>query len=236
MPLHQPRYAAFVTEVSVLPELPAPPSGSAGVSPLGTESAGLDNEHVMTARTLAAGSLSDGELIAESSTRADAFHEVFNRHFTAVYRYLARRVGRDRAEDLASLTFTVAFTRRATFRTDASDARPWLLGIATNLLMNERRAEQRSLEAIARIQAQSSPTAADLAADGLDHEVAASLSELHPDQRDVLLLFAWGELSYEEIALALAIPVGTVRSRMSRARSQLRLRLEPFVQPKESQR
>ena len=190
----------------------------------------------MAARTLQARSLTDGELITQSSARADAFHEVFNRHFTAIHRYLARRVGRDRAEDLASQTFTVAFTRRATFRTDASDARPWLFGIATNLLMNERRAEQRSLEAVARIQAQPLRVAAQLACDGLDHEVAASLAELDPDQRDVLLMFAWGELSYEEIASALAIPVGTVRSRMSRARSQLRLRLEPFVQPKESRR
>jgi RNA polymerase sigma factor (sigma-70 family) len=190
----------------------------------------------MAARTLQARSLTDGELIAQSSARGDAFHELLDRHFKAVHRYLARRVGRDRADDLASQTFTVAFTRRTTFRTDASDARPWLLGIATNLLLNERRAEQRSLEAVARIQAQPLRPAAELANDGLDHEVAASLAELDPDQRDVLLLFAWGELSYEEIALALEIPVGTVRSRMSRARSHLRLRLEPPVQPKESQR
>jgi RNA polymerase sigma-70 factor (ECF subfamily) len=190
----------------------------------------------MLARTLQAGSLTDGELIAQSSTTADAFHELFDRHFKAVHRYLARRVGRDRADDLASQTFTVAFTRRATFRTDATDARPWLLGIATKLLMNERRAERRSLQAVDRIQAQPVPPVAGLADAGLDHEVAAALADLDPDQRDVLLLFAWGELSYEEIASALAIPVGTVRSRMSRARSCLRLRLEPPVQPKENHR
>jgi RNA polymerase sigma-70 factor (ECF subfamily) len=190
----------------------------------------------MAARTLQARCVTDGELIAESSVRADAFHEVFDRHFRAVHRYVARRVGHDRADDLASQTFAVAFTRRATFRTDASDARPWLLGIATNLLMNERRAEQRSLEAVARIQAQPLRPAAELADDGLDHEVAVSLAELDPDQRDVLLLYAWGELSQEEIASALAIPVGTVRSRMSRARRHLRLRLEPSVQPEENYR
>jgi RNA polymerase sigma-70 factor (ECF subfamily) len=199
----------------------------------GTESAGLDNQHVMAARTLQGRSLTDSELLAQSSTTADAFHELFDRHFKAVHRYLARRVGRDRADDLASQTFTVAFTRRTTFRTDATDARPWLLGIATNLLRNERRAEQRSLETVDRIQAQPLPPVAKLADHGLDHEVAAALAELDPDQRDVLLLFAWGELSYEEIALALAIPVGTVRSRMSRARSYLRRRLEPSVQSEE---
>jgi RNA polymerase sigma factor (sigma-70 family) len=187
----------------------------------------------MAARTLQGRSLTDGELIAQSSTAADAFHELFDRHFKTVHRYLARRVGRDRADDLASDTFTVAFTRRATFRTDATDARPWLLGIATNLLMNERRAEQRSLEVVDRIRAQPVPPVAQLA-DGLDHEVASALAELDPDQRDVLLLFAWGELSYEEIAVALTMPVGTVRSRMSRARSHLRRRLEPSVRSEEN--
>jgi RNA polymerase sigma-70 factor (ECF subfamily) len=202
----------------------------------GTDVAGLDNQHVMAARTLQARSLTDAELIAQSTTAADAFHELFDRHFKAVHRYLARRVGRDRADDLASQTFAVAFTRRTTFRTDTTDARPWLLGIATNLLMNERRAEQRSLEAVGRIQAQPVPPDAALADDGLDHEVAAALAALDPDQRDVLLLFAWGELSYEEIASALSIPVGTVRSRMSRARRYLQLRLERPVQPKENHR
>jgi RNA polymerase sigma-70 factor (ECF subfamily) len=190
----------------------------------------------MAARTLPGRSLTDGELLAQSSTTADAFHELFDRHFKAVHRYLARRVGRDRADDLASQTFTVAFTRRATFRTDAIDARPWLLGIATNLLMNERRAEQRSLETVGRIQAQPVSPVAALADDGLDYEVAAALAELDPDQRDVLLLFAWGELSYEEIALALAIPVGTVRSRMSRARGYLGRRLETSAQSEEEQK
>lgn len=185
----------------------------------------------MVARTLQAGSLTDGELIAQSRTSPDTFHGVFDRHFKAVHRYLARRVGRDRADDLASQTFTVAFTRRTTFRSDAADARPWLLGIATNLLMNDRRAEQRSLRTVGRIQAQPVPAVAEFADAGLDHEVAAAIAELEPEQRDVLLLFAWGELSYEEIASALAIPVGTVRSRMSRARRHLRLRLDPPVQP-----
>lgn len=99
--------------------------------------------------------------------------------------------------------------------------------------MNERRAEQRSLEAVDRIRAQPVPPVAQLDNDELDDEVAAGLAELDADQRDVLLLFAWGELSYEEIAVALTIPVGTVRSRMSRARSHLRRRLEPSVRSEE---
>lgn len=187
----------------------------------------------MSARTLQPRSLTDGELISRSLMVADAFHELFHRHFKPVHRYLARRVGLDRAEDLASQTFTVAFSRRATFRADVEDARPWLLGIATNLLMNERRAELRSLEAIDRLRAQPARPAAEHFDDALDHEVGAALAALDHDQRDVLLLFAWGELSYEEIALALAIPVGTVRSRMSRARTHLRRRLVPSVRSEE---
>ncbi len=190
----------------------------------------------MTARTVPARSLTDGELIAQSAVTADAFHAVFDRHFKVVYRYLARRVGRDRAEDLAAQTFTVAFARRATFRPDATDARPWLLGIATNLLMNDRRGERRSLETLGRMRAQPRPAAGEPTDGGLDQVVAAALAELDPDQRDVLLLFAWGELSYEEIAVALAIPIGTVRSRMSRARGHLRRRLEPSAHSQEDPR
>jgi DNA-directed RNA polymerase specialized sigma24 family protein len=113
----------------------------------------------MVVRTLQVGALSDGELLARSGSSRDAFHGLFGRHFKVVHWYLARRVGRDRADDLASQTFTIAFRRRETFRSDASDARPWLLGIAANLLMNERRAEQRSLQTVDRIQAQPLPTA-----------------------------------------------------------------------------
>lgn len=73
---------------------------------------------------------------------------IFDRHFDAVFGYLVRRVGRSHADDLASATFTVAFERRSRFRTDATTARPWLLGIATNLLRNERRAERRALRTL----------------------------------------------------------------------------------------
>ena len=104
----------------------------------------------MAERTLLCRLLTDGELLSESNAKPGVFHELFDRHFNAVHRYLARRVGRDRADDLASQTFTVAFSRRTTFRSGTTDARPWLLGIATNLLMNERRAEQRSLETAVR--------------------------------------------------------------------------------------
>lgn len=169
--------------------------------------------------------ISDGELIARSLVSSEAFGELFDRHFSAVHRYLARRLGRERADDLAAQTFTVAFERRATFRPEALGARPWLLGIATHLLLNHRRAEQRLLEMVVRLGAQ--PERIIEEPPEVDAELAAALAELDGDRRDVLLLSAWGELSYEEIAAALEIPVGTVRSRLARARGHLRDRLRP---------
>src|SRR5579859_7233989 len=96
------------------------------------------------------GTGSDADLITRSLTAPEAFAAVFDRHFRAVHRYLARRIGRQRADDLTSQTFTVAFERRSTFRPGSVGARPWLLGIATNLLRNDRRSEQRLLETLAR--------------------------------------------------------------------------------------
>ncbi len=174
------------------------------------------------------GPLSDAALIARSLAEPEVFSTIFDRHFAAIHRYLARRVGTQRADDLASQTFAVAFERRARFDVDVASARPWLFGIATNLMRNEARAERRLLAAVARLDAES---AGDLQED-VEHTlarvdasrevdgVAGVLAGLDSDQRDVLLLHAWGNLSYEEIAQALSIPVGTVRSRLSRARAK----------------
>ncbi|HTX29814.1 MAG TPA: sigma-70 family RNA polymerase sigma factor [Solirubrobacteraceae bacterium] len=163
-------------------------------------------------------------MIACSLGDPSVFSTIFDRHFDAVFRYLARRTERAQAEDLAASTFTVAFERRDRFRPEAESARPWLLGIATNLLRNELRADRRATELAARLRhdvRSPSGTAGELA-----DRLALLLRELDPDQLDVLLLYAWEELSYEEIATALAVPVGTVRSRLARARSRLRAGLE----------
>jgi len=169
----------------------------------------------------------DGEVISRSLLRPELFGAIFDRHFRSIHRYLARRVGNVRAEDLASHTFTVAFERRGSFRGAELDARPWLFGIATNLLRNERRAEQRLLETLARLQAEPDPgppggQESDL---DIDCALAAALAELDAEQRDVLLLHAWAGLSYEETAAALGLPIGTVRSRLARARAHVRARL-----------
>ncbi len=163
-------------------------------------------------------------MIARSIAEPRLFSAIFDRHFDPVYRYLARRIERVRAEDLAASTFTIAFERRSRFRPQADTARPWLLGIATNLLRNELRAERRGLALVVRL-GRSQSTPGSESHDAGDR-LAPLLRELDQDQLDVLLLYAWEELSYEEIGTALGVPVGTVRSRLSRARSHLRAGLE----------
>lgn len=168
---------------------------------------------------------SDASLISESLHRPEAFEALFDRHFDAVHRYLARRAGPGRADDLASATFVVAFERRETFHGPTGVARPWLFGIATNVLRNELRTEQRALGALTRLAADET-RAADAATPPEEGVVLELLAALDRDQRDALLLFAWEELSYEEIAAALGAPVGTIRSRLARARARLRGLLE----------
>ena len=95
------------------------------------------------------------------------------------------------------------------------------MGIATKLLANDRRAEQRLLETYGQLSGDARQVVTPAGAPDSDRDVAAALANLDPAQRDVLLLHAWGELSYEEIADVLGIPAGTVRSRLSRARASL---------------
>lgn len=175
----------------------------------------------------------DGRAIWSSLRDPEAFTYVFDRHFAAVYRYIARRAGRDVAEELASQTFTLAFAHRGRYRDDLGTARPWLFGIATNLLRAEHRDGERRQAVVDRLRsdvvASASKVTPDAAATGfeLEDRLRQALAELQPDQCEALLLHVWGELSYTEVAGALEIPVGTVRSRISRACASLRLELEP---------
>jgi RNA polymerase sigma factor (sigma-70 family) len=173
----------------------------------------------------------DSAALAASLTSPAEFAPVFDRHYDAVHAYLQRRVGPDAADELASQTFLVAFERRARYDRSRPDARPWLFGIATNLLLHHRRQVVRQLRAYARTGADPVVDAfegveARLDATGLGRELAAALAGLPAEELEVLLLFAWAELSYPEIATALEIPVGTVRSRLWRARGRIRELLE----------
>lgn len=166
----------------------------------------------------------DSELIAASIDDPRQFMPITTRHQRVLFGYLARRVGPVLAEDIVAETFARAFAQRDRFDLSRDDARPWLFGIATNLMRNQARSEARRLRAYTRhgVNDHEHPdddaTVARLDADARSRALAAALDKLAPRDRDVLTMFAWGDLSYEEIADSLGVPVGTVRSRLNRAR------------------
>lgn len=172
----------------------------------------------------------DASVIERSWDEPEAFAVLFDRHADSVHRYAARRLGAEAAEDVMAETFTTAFQQRFRYNTDSADARPWLFGIATNLIGRHRRAEARRLKAFGRLPApggQAEETVADrvasrVSAEAVRGELAGALARLPARHRDVLLLVAWADLGYEEVARALGVPVGTVRSRLHRARRKVR--------------
>jgi RNA polymerase sigma-70 factor (ECF subfamily) len=155
------------------------------------------------------------------------FTEVYDRYFRAIYLYVAARLGTGPAEDIAAETFAVAFSQRDRFDPARGGLRPWLFGIATNLVARHRRTEARHYRALAR--AREVPSAgshedgvlAKVAAWYLLPQLLAALATLSQGERDVVLLVAVSQLSHEEVAQALGISAGTVGSRLSRARKRL---------------
>ncbi len=181
------------------------------------------------------GDRSDGAVIASSLADASRFGELFDRHFAEINRFVARRVGASLADEIAAETFVQAFRSRHRYDSQSADARPWLFGIATNLTRRHWRSERRRLRAYARtgvdpIYEDPADVIGRVDATVAAPNLAAALGSLSAREREVLLLFAWAELSYEEIAVALGIPTGTVRSRLSRARSHVRELLSPSGQ------
>jgi RNA polymerase sigma-70 factor (ECF subfamily) len=174
----------------------------------------------------------DNAAIAASIATPAEFAVVFHRHFDLVHGYVRKRVGATVADDLASQTFLVAFDARARYDQRRENARPWLLGIATNLIHGKRRQEKRQLRAYGRagVDRDVDPLEgleARADAERLRPKLAAGLAALPKEEADPLLLFAWAELSYEEIAEALEVPIGTVKSRLARARRRIREQLHP---------
>ena len=169
----------------------------------------------------------DADAISDSLADPGAFVTIFDRHFDAIRDYLARRLGDDAAADLAAETFTRAFDVRKRYDLSHTDARPWLYGIASNVMRRHGRDERRRLRAYARLASQRSVPERE--AQPLSADVAEALAALSPGEREVLLLFAWVDLSYEDISRALAIPIGTVRSRLGRARAHAAAALAPQI-------
>ena len=174
----------------------------------------------------------DAVLIERSRHDPEAFAGLYDRHAAPLHRYAARRLGASAADDIVADTFLDAFRKRRRYDPAARDARPWLYGIAANLIGKHSRAEVRMLRAYARTGAD--PVLADahideadgrLASAAVRQNLAAALAALAAGDRDVLLMIAWADLSYTEVATALGIPVGTVRSRLHRARARIRAAL-----------
>jgi RNA polymerase sigma factor (sigma-70 family) len=182
----------------------------------------------------AAGLITDAELIEQARRTPERFTMIFDRHYRDIYAYVARRLGPDLAEDVASETFLTAFDRRHSFDVSRADARPWLYGIASNLVARHVRAESRRYKALARAGGQEQggePGHADDVAGRLDAaavrgRLATALRKLPEPVRAVLLLVAWAGLNQQEAATALGIPAGTARSRLHRARQEMRQALE----------
>jgi RNA polymerase sigma-70 factor (ECF subfamily) len=156
----------------------------------------------------------DGAVMAASCHRPELFRVVYERHYDRVRRYAWARVG-PAGEDVAAEAFAVAFARRTDYDPARDDALPWLLGIATNLIRHVHRDERRRLRLLVALGSERGrgQTPEDRAP-----SVAGALGRLHRRDREVLVLYAVGELSYAEIAEALGIAEGTVRSRLHRAR------------------
>ena len=172
------------------------------------------------------GGESDASVIARSVAEPAVFAVIFERHFDEIHRYLRRRLP-EHADEIAADVFVAAFDARARYRPYVGEsARPWLYGIASHLLSKRRRSQRRSLRAHAREAGHHpAPTGADtddllqrLDAERSSAAVAGALAGLAAADRDTLLLYALADLSYEEVAAALGVPVGTVRSRLARAR------------------
>ena len=170
----------------------------------------------------------DDHVVIEASVEhPEAFGELFERHARELHRFLSRRLG-ELADDLLGDLFVTAFERRVTYRAELADARPWLYGIATNLVRRHRRAEVTRYRALSRVPLvvlvpdSSAEAVASVDAAAVRPRLAEALAALTPPDRDVLLLLAWSQLDQTEVAAALDIPIGTVRSRLHRARRQLR--------------
>jgi RNA polymerase sigma factor (sigma-70 family) len=174
---------------------------------------------------------SDADVIRRSRLQPGDFAVIFRRHAPRIRRYVVRRVGPDAADDVMSETFLAAFAQRGEYQSAYGDALPWLYGIATNLIARHRRAEIRQYRALARsgsdpvMEPFTDAAAERVTASGMHRRLAAALAALPAAHRDAVLLVAWGDLTYAEVSVALGVPIGTLRSRVSGARDRLRASL-----------
>lgn len=174
------------------------------------------------------GEHTDGDLIRGSIDDPQMFEGIFERHYDRVFRYMVRRVGRTEGADLTVEVFVAAFEQRGRFWIERESALPWLFGIASNLAKRYTRSLDRRRRAFLRAAGVSSDlgdegaVAERVDAASLVAQLNTALGRLRSQDREVVLLIVLGDLTYQETAAALGLPIGTVRSTFSRAKARLR--------------
>jgi RNA polymerase sigma factor (sigma-70 family) len=175
--------------------------------------------------------LDDADLWDLSASDREAFGEIFRRHARAVFAICYWRTGdAATAEDVTSVVFLEAWRRRDLVVLEQRSALPWLLGVANHTSRNATRSIRRYTHALKRLDGHRELPTNDEVVDRIDAETSLKLvndiaRDLSEQEREIVLLVFWSGLSYEETSVALGIPVGTVRSRVSRTRRKLQLRL-----------
>lgn len=177
---------------------------------------------------------SDAAVIRRSLTEPKTFEVIFDRHFAAVHRFAIGRVGQQDAADVVAETFARAFDRRHRFRRDRESALPWLFGIAVNVCRERMRRNERGHHATTRMANRTEMTTETfenavtnrIDAERLRPDLLAALRGLSDDEYALLMLAGESDLSYQEMADTLGIPIGTVRSRLARARRRVRMSME----------
>jgi RNA polymerase sigma-70 factor (ECF subfamily) len=178
---------------------------------------------------------SDAAALRAASADPEQFRLVYDRHAPAVWRFIRAQVAADLAEDLTAETFAVALRRRGDYVPHGDSARGWLLGIASNLIRASRRSNARGARALLRLP-RPREASVDIALERLDaadarRPLLVALARISQREREVLLLSAIGGLAYDEIAVVLGVPIGTVRSRLHRARESMRAALPMKEEP-----
>lgn len=176
---------------------------------------------------------SDADIIRASLGEPGRFGEIFDRYGDDILRYVSARLGDGPAEDVTAETFLAAFSARCSYDLSRAHARPWLYGIAVRQIGKRRRDERRCRQSLGRVP--TDPVTADFAdrsaervsAQQLRPQLSAVLSGLSRQDRELLLLVAWADLTYQQAAEALGLSVSAVRSRLHRVRVKTRHALAP---------
>ncbi|MDR2293701.1 MAG: RNA polymerase sigma factor [Microbacterium sp.] len=178
----------------------------------------------------------DSDIIRRSRDDARAFAELYDRHARPITGFAIRRVGEHAADDIVNETFLTAFRRLSAYDMRQESALPWLFGIASNMVRRHRAQEARHWRVLAQLPAWREEPGEDT--EGSDRaldarrelaRLAPAIGSLSMRDREALLLYATGELTYDEIARALGVPVGTIRSRLNRVRRHIAAHGAPRV-------